>query len=439
MSITRGAGAVLYDEADRPIIDAISSWWVTLHGHAHPAIAEAIARQARQLEQVIFAGFTHAPAVELANALVHRLPSPLQRIFYSDDGSTAVEVAIKIALQYWQHRGERRGRIAALSHAYHGDTFGAMSASDASVFTAPFAQHLFHVLRLPAPAECPPLGESPSPSEASSPPSGDRELLEALDRALANTADPLAAVLVEPQLQGAGGMRMWHAATLRAIRDRTRARGVLLIADEVLTGFGRTGPLFACQGAAVLPDIMCLSKGLTGGFLPLGVTAVTEELFDAFRSTDRRRTFFHGHSFTANPLACAAALASLELLDDACATRRVEIEQAHHVELERLISHPWVRSARVLGTIAAFDLVAPRAGGDGGRDYLAPLGRQLGAHALAAGVLLRPLGNVVYILPPYSITREQIARAYAVITEFLERLDRDALPGAAHRHPTTSQ
>jgi adenosylmethionine-8-amino-7-oxononanoate aminotransferase len=419
-SIVRGEGALLYDVHDTPIIDAISSWWVTLHGHAQPEIADAIAQQAGRLEQVIFAGFTHEPAARLAAELARRLPPSLTRIFYSDDGSTAVEVALKVAIQSAQHRGQRRTRIAALSHAYHGDTFGAMSASAASVFTAPFAGQMFDVLRLPAP------GPPGYPTNAA--------LIEALDGALDDRADPLAAIIVEPRLQGAGGMRMWDEAVLRAIRERTAAHGVLLIADEVLTGFGRTGPLFACTGAHVSPDIMCLSKGLTGGFMPLGVTAVSEELFDLFRSTERRRTLFHGHSFTANPIACAAGLASLALLDERCAGKRHHLATLHRAHLAPLASHPWVRDPRVVGTVAAFDLVSPGEPDGDATGYLAPLGPELTAHALDAGVLLRPLGDVVYVLPPYAITDDQLAHVYAVIGQFLGGLEhrtRTARPQAA--------
>ena len=411
--IARAEGALLFDERGQPIIDAISSWWVTLHGHAHPAIAGAIADQAQRLEQVIFAGFTHEPAVRLAAELAALLPPSLSRVFFSDDGSTAVEVALKIAIQYRRHRGGKRPRVAALTHAYHGDTFGAMSASAPSVFNAPFAEQLFDVVRLPAPASS---GEG-----------DDAALLEALDAALSDPVEPLAAIIVEPLLQGAGGMRVWNADTLRAIRERTTAAKTLLIADEVLTGFGRLGPLFACDAADVRPDIICLSKGLTGGFLPLGVTVVREELFDAFRSKDRRRALFHGHSYTANPLACAAALASLTLLDERCAAQRSGIEAIHRTHLTRLSAHPWVRHPRVLGTVAAFDLVPP-ADAAGVHDYLAPLGQQLSAYALAAGVLLRPLGEVVYALPPYVITPEQLGRVYTVISDFLDALHRDGVP-----------
>jgi adenosylmethionine-8-amino-7-oxononanoate aminotransferase len=376
--IRRAEGAVLIDMDGREIIDAISSWWVTLHGHAQPEIAEAIGRQAKALEQVIFAGFTHEPAADLAAALAQRLPTGLTRVFFSDNGSTAVEVAIKIALQYWQNRGQPRTQIAALDHAYHGDTFGAMSASARGLFTEPYGSHLFDVVRFPESA----------------------------------ITDQLAAVIVEPLLQGAGGMRVWSEATLREIRDLTAARGVLLVADEVLTGFGRTGPLFACERAGVVPDIICLSKGLTGGFLPLGATAAREEVFEAFLSNDRRHTLFHGHSFTANPIACAAGLASLALLNDASAARRTAIERSHRAHLDTLASHPCVTSPRVLGTVAAFNL-----GGDG---YLNPVGSDLSRFALERGVLLRPLGDVVYVLPPYCTTDAQLDQIYGVITEFLE-------------------
>jgi adenosylmethionine-8-amino-7-oxononanoate aminotransferase len=376
--IARAEGAVLIDVDGREIIDAISSWWVTLHGHAQPEIAEAIGRQAQVLEQVIFAGFTHEPAAALAAALAEKLPRGLTRVFFSDNGSTAVEVAIKIALQYWQNRGQPRARIAALDHAYHGDTFGAMSASARGLFTEPYRAHLFDVVRLP---------EHP-------------------------ITDQLAAVIVEPLLQGAGGMRMWSEATLREIRDQTAENGVLLIADEVLTGFGRTGPLFACEKAGVVPDIICLSKGLTGGFLPLGATAAREEIFEAFLSTDRRHTLFHGHSFTANPIACAAAQASLALLNDASAARRAAIERAHRSHLAKIAAHPCVTAPRVLGTVAAFNL--------GGAGYLDPVGADLSRFALERGVLLRPLGDVVYVLPPYCTTGAQLDQIYGVIAEFLD-------------------
>ena len=391
--VTRAEGAYLYDAEGRAILDTISSWWVTLHGHAQPEIAEAIAEQARTLEQVIFAGFTHEPAARLATELIEVLPEGLERIFLSDNGSTAVEVALKMALQFWSNRGERRPLIAALENAYHGDTFGAMSVSGRGVFTEPFGEHLWEVARLPDPTE------------------GDT--VAALERLLDERAGEIAALIVEPLLLGAGGMRMWSEEVLAALRARTREAGVLLIADEVATGFGRTGPLFACDRAAVRPDIVCLSKGITGGFLPLGATAATGEVWEAFLSEDRRRTFFHGHSYTANPLACAAARASLRLLDGDSGRRRAVIERAHREGLDRLRPHPRVYNPRVLGTVAALDLAAEQG-------YLSPIGRELGHFAMEQGVLLRPLGNVVYLLPPYCTTPEEISGVYAVIEHFLE-------------------
>jgi adenosylmethionine-8-amino-7-oxononanoate aminotransferase len=298
-----------------------------------------------------------------------------------------------MAHQYWGNRGTPRHVVAALEHAYHGDTFGAMSVSGRGLFTEPFRDRLFEVERLPDPTE------------------GDASA--ALQALLETREGEVAAVIVEPLLLGAGGMRMWDASTLREMRALTREHGVLLIADEVLTGFGRTGPLFACGGAGVQPDLLCLSKGITGGFLPLGVTAASEDVFEAFRTTDRRQTLFHGHSYTGNPLACAAARATLALLDDGCAARRDAIEAVHRAHLERLGAHPRVRNPRVLGTVAAFDL----ADEDG---YLAEAGPALQRFALGEGVLLRPLGNAVYLLPPYCITPEEVGRVYEVIERFLE-------------------
>ncbi|MDF1506127.1 adenosylmethionine--8-amino-7-oxononanoate transaminase [Roseisolibacter sp. H3M3-2] len=399
VEVVRARGATLHTRDGRTLIDAISSWWVTLHGHAEPAIADAIAEQARTLEQVIFAGFTHAPAAGLCAALARVLPTGLTRVFLSDNGSTAVEVALKIALQWWHNRGEPRRLVVALDHAYHGDTFGAMSVGARSVFSAPFDPLLFDVARLPDPSV-----------------DGDATLA-AFDALLAARGREVAALIVEPLVLGAGGMRMWDEATLRALADRCRAAGVLLIADEVMTGFGRTGALFACDRAGVAPDLICLSKGITGGFLPLGATAATEALFDGFLSDDRARTLFHGHSYTANPLACAAALASLALTEsDACAAARARIERAHRRHLDALATHPLVRAPRVCGTIGALDLVDARGAGS----YLNPVGRELAAYALEQGVLLRPLGDACYVLPPFCTTDDELAAVYGVVARFLD-------------------
>jgi adenosylmethionine-8-amino-7-oxononanoate aminotransferase len=391
--IRRAKGAFLYDHDDRAIFDGISSWWVTLHGHAQPEIAEAISEQARVLEQVIFTDFTHEPAAALADELSTVLPGKLTRCFFSDDGSTAVEVALKIAIQYWTNAGKERPLVAAFENAYHGDTFGAMSVSGRGLFTAPFQEHLFEVIRLPDPS------------------TGD--VLEAIDHLVADRGKELAAVIIEPLLLGAGGMRMYGEQLLRDIVTRVRPSGALLIADEVLTGFGRTGPLFACERAKVEPDIICLSKGLTGGFLPLGVTAVREEIFERFVSSERSQMFFHGHSYTANPIACAAARASLNLLDETSQLRRDAIEAVHRERLTCLGTHPKVRNARVLGTIGAFDL-ADSSG------YLDSRGRALAEYALRNNVLLRPLGGTVYLLPPFCTLPEELTYAYRVIANFLE-------------------
>jgi adenosylmethionine---8-amino-7-oxononanoate aminotransferase len=392
---TGASGAFIHTGDGRRIFDAISSWWVTLHGHSHPAIVDAIARQAAILDQVIFTSFTHEPAALFARDLVAILPEGLNRVFFSDDGSTAVEVAVKMALQYHANRGSKRSIIVALENAYHGDTFGAMSVSGRGTFTDPFSSLLFDVRRLPDPT------------------TGDT--VAALGALLEREGGAVAAIIVEPLLMGAGGMLMYDEATLSALRERARDSDILFIADEVLTGFGRTGPLFACDRAGIAPDIICLSKGLTGGTLPLGATVATDEIFDAFLSEDRHRTLFHGHSYTANPIACAVGRASLALLDDDCAQRRQAIHDAHCIGMAAVASHPLVRNTRITGTVAAFDLTV-------GSGYLSPIGKDLAAFALKHDILLRPLGNVVYVLPPFCATTSELADVYTVIRQFLESL-----------------
>lgn len=391
--IARAQGSWVYDSDGRAILDAISSWWVTTHGHCHPAIVDAIAEQARTLDQVIFAGFTHQPAAALAAALVQVLPEGLSRIFFSDDGSTAVEVAIKLSLQSFANRGHPRRLIAALDNAYHGDTFGAMAAGARGVFTHMYEPLLFEVARLPDPSE------------------GDT--LTALDALIAARGHELAAVIVEPLVLGASGMRVWSDDVLRGIRERTHAAGVHLIADEVMTGFGRTGPMFACDRAQVRPDLLCMSKGITGGVLPLGATAATEDIFDAFSSSDRRKTFFHGHSYTANPIACAAALASLSLFTPACDDARARIALTHTRQLSTLRGARGVKDVRQIGTIAAVELDAPAG-------YLSDIGRELAAYSLQQNVLIRPLGNVAYCLPPYCTTDAELGLVYDVLHRFLD-------------------
>jgi adenosylmethionine---8-amino-7-oxononanoate aminotransferase len=403
--IVRASGAQLFTRDGQSIIDAISSWWVTLHGHSNSVIAAAIARQARELEQVIFAGFTHEPAARLAGELVACLPPGLTRVFYSDNGSTAVEVAVKMAVQFWANMGEKRKLIIALEHAYHGDTFGAMSVSAPTVFTDAFGGLLFEVVRIPAPGLSHLVGTQRSTDDSS--------VIEAFEALVTEREGEIAAIIVEPMLMGAGGMRTWSAETLLTLRERAAAAGILFIVDEVLTGFGRTGPLFACEHAGAWPDIICLSKGLTGGFMPLGATVATKVVFDGFLSEDRSHTLFHGHSYTANPLACAAARASLSVLDSGSRSDRLRIEAGHRDGLSLLQTTGRVEDSRLLGTVAAFELKSEVGG------YLDPAGRSLAAEALARGVLIRPLGNTVYVLPPYCISEEELETVYGVIHDLL--------------------
>ena len=336
--IVRGEGSVLYGADGREYLDMISSWWVNLHGHAHPHIARRVSEQLTTLEHVIFAGFTHQPAVELAERLLAILPPNQAKVFYSDNGSTAVEVALKMAFQYWHNLGLPRRKVVALDNAYHGDTFGAMAVGGRSAFSAPFAPFLFDVDFLPAPA--------PGQEQA------------VLEQAAALFSDDVAAFIVEPLVQGSGGMIMYEPETLDALFSLARQHGVLIIADEVMTGFGRTGKLFASDYLREKADLMCLSKGLTGGTMALGVTTCTQAIYDAFLSTDKLRTLFHGHSFTANPLACAAALASMDLLLSAETQASIQrIAESHAAFARQLAAFPTVGNVRQRGTLLAFDLM----------------------------------------------------------------------------------
>lgn len=409
LAIVRGDGARLYTEDGRELLDLISSWWVNLHGHAHPAIAAAIAEQAATLEQVIFAGFTHPPAVRLAERLTGHLPGNLNRVFFSDDGSTAIEVALKLAIQYWRNRGESRSRLLAFEGGYHGDTVGAMSAGRGSGFFEAFAPLLFPVQRIPYPDT---WDDDPQRDAK------EAHALQQLDAVIAEQGREIAALIVEPLVQGAAGMRMCRAEFLRALELRLRDAGILLIFDEVMTGFGRTGDWFACRKSGVTPDLICLSKGLTGGFLPLSVTVADDRIFDAFLDDDFDRAFIHGHSFTANPLGCAAALASLDLMERDGTWQRIgAIEAAHRVGLDRLKSHPRVHRTRLTGTIAALEI---RGAGEG---YNAAVGPRLKAEMLSRGLLLRPLGNVLYLLPPYCVEAEELETVYGVIETVLDGLE----------------
>jgi adenosylmethionine-8-amino-7-oxononanoate aminotransferase len=404
LQVTRAKGASLFLADGREVIDLISSWWVTLHGHAEPSIVRAIAEQAERLEQVIFADFTHEPAVRLATRLTRLLPQGLSRVFFSDDGSTSVEVALKLACQYWHNQGApSRTRFLAFEGGYHGDTFGAMAAGQGSGFYQPFHDLLFPVTLLPYPSTW--FGdEMVEAKEAAS--------LAVLDRWLAHHGAETAALIMEPLVQGAGGMRMCRPSFVQDVARRLRQAGVLLILDEVMTGFGRTGSLFACQRAGVVPDMICLSKGLTGGFLPLAATVCQEEIYQAFLGGGFERAFAHGHSFTANPLGCAAALASLDLLErPEAAARRASIERRNRTWVRQLVDNPRLRYPRALGTIVAIEIASDEAG------YTATVAARLKRFFLDSGLLIRPLGPVIYLMPPLCVSDQQLDRAYLAIED----------------------
>jgi len=384
--VVQGKDSLLFDDKGNAYIDAISSWWVNIHGHGNPYIAQKIYDQARCLEHVIFTGFTHEPAVSLAERLLPLLPGDFSRVFYSDNGSTAVEVAIKMAIQYWGNQDSARTKILAFRHSYHGDTFGAMSISERSVFTAPFRDYLFEVVFI----------DTPTP-----------ENIEQLRAEIRRQGQEIACFIYEPLLQAAGGMRIYDAALLDELLEEAARHDILCIADEVLTGFGRTGKLFAGEYLRHKADIICLSKGLTGGTMALGVTAATEKIFRAFLSDDKRKTLFHGHSFTANPIACSASLASLDLLlDEDCLRRIGQLYRRHQVFLDTLRSFTIVKNARTLGTILAFEI-------NTGRDeYINAIGPDITRAALEAGIYLRPLGNTVYVMPPYCVTEKEMDQVY---------------------------
>lgn len=406
LHIVRAEGSYLYTKDGRKILDAISSWWVNLHGHAHPKIAAAIADQAGKLEHVLLAGATHDAIENLSHELGAILPPSLDHIFFSDDGSTAVEVALKITLQYWRNIGQpQRREIVAIEHAYHGDTAGAMSVSESSTFTEAFDAMRFPVHRAHS-AYCYrcPVGLKRETCHV--------ECAKSLEEILDQHGDRIAALIVEPLLQGAGGMIVHPVEFLQRVRAACAKHGVLLIADEVLTGFGRTGKMFACELAGVTPDLICLSKGITGGFLPMGATVLTDRIYEAFDSPEPSRAFWHGHSYTGNPLACAAALANLEILRAEPVFDRIAAISAVHAErLPQFAKLEKVGDTRQIGTMGAIELHVDDAG------YLSTLRPRLYKFFLDRDVLLRPLGNVIYILPPYCTAPAEIHRVYDVIGE----------------------
>jgi len=396
VAIVKGEGALLWDDAGKEYIDAIASWWVNPYGHSNKFVADAIYKQLTTLEHVLFGGFTHEPAVKLAEELLQILPSNQSRVFYSDNGSTAVEVAIKSSLQYFYNQGEKRPTIVAFEDAFHGDTFAAMAASGISLYTQAFAGMFIDVVRIPVPVK-----------------GREAESEKALREAIAN--HKVAAFIFEPLVQGAAGMVMYSPESLDNLIAICKENGVLTIADEVMTGFGQTGRNFACDYLSTQPDIICLSKALTAGTIPMAATTFTEEVFNAFYSDDINKALFHGHTFTANPTGCAAALASLTLLkSDEIQSGIKRINQKHIEFQKRVESHPKVARTRVMGVIFALDLAV------GNQEYYSDLRNKLYNFFIDNGIILRPVGGTVYILPPYIMTDSQLDRVYEVIEMALE-------------------
>ena len=401
--VERGDGAALYTQDGRRIIDAISSWWVTTHGHNHPRIIAAIADQAQKLDQVIFAGWTHEPAETLARGLTQIMPRALEYVFFCDSGSTSVEVALKMALGFWHNRGETRHRILVLQHSYHGDTIGAMSVGERGIYNRSYQPLLFDVGTIPFPHA-----------------GAEQATYDALEHAC--RSGEIAAFIVEPLVLGAGGMLIYAPAVLAQMRAICAQYGVLFIADEVMTGWGRTGTFLACEQAGVVPDILCLAKGLTGGSMPLAVTMASAQVYDAHYSADRSKQFFHSSSFTANPIACAAANANLAIWRDEPVLERIATLAAREAAgFARIVDarnggRPGITNLRQCGTIIAFDIDAEDAG------YLSQLGPRLLASFRDQDILLRPLGNTIYLMPPYCISQADLDTVFAAIEVALDQV-----------------
>ncbi|MEN9301640.1 MAG: adenosylmethionine--8-amino-7-oxononanoate transaminase [Bacteroidota bacterium] len=397
LQVVKAEGSLLFTADGRSYIDCNSSWWVNIHGHGNAHIGKAISEQFQRIDQVIFAGVTHQPAVELATRLTRLLHPSLQKVFFSDNGSTAVEVALKMAMQYFHNRGENRTKIMALNGAYHGDTFGAMSVGERDMFNRPFEPFFFEVNYLPFP-------------EADK----EAEILEKAAHDFATGA--YLCLILEPLIQGSAGMRIYSVDFLEKLTRLAQENEVLVIYDEVMTAFGRTGKLFAYEHTEVVPDMICLSKGLTGGVLPMGLTVTTNAIFEAFLDDSRVKAFLHGHSFTGNPLACAAANASLDLFENSETWQNIErITHYYQEHYKRIAALNRVQEVRQLGTIFAVELTAE----DGG--YFAGVRDEIYHYFLENGCLMRPLGNVLYFNPPYSTTDSQLETMFRTLIAFLEK------------------
>jgi adenosylmethionine-8-amino-7-oxononanoate aminotransferase len=396
-AIVKGKDALLWDENGTEYIDAIASWWVNPFGHSNQVIADAIYKQLTTLEHVLFGGFTHNVVVELAEKLIQILPSNQKKFFYSDNGSTAVEVAIKAAFQYHFNQGITKNTIIAFEDAFHGDTFGAMAVSGIGLFTEAFQDALIQVVRIPVPTK-----------------GNEEKSKKALQNALEN--NQVAAFIFEPLVLGAAGMVMYEATELDQLITICNQNNVFTIADEVMTGFGKTGKTFACDYLTQKPDMMCLSKALTGGTIPMAITTFTQQIFDGFYSDDTNKAFFHGHTFTANPTGCAAAIASISLLQNPQTQLNIErIHQAHLAFQASINNHPKVATTRVLGVIFALQIKTQSQ-----EEYYGTLRNKLYKFFIQNGIILRPVGGIIYILPPYIITDQQLQKVYKTIQKALE-------------------
>jgi adenosylmethionine-8-amino-7-oxononanoate aminotransferase len=418
--IRRGEGVWLEDFEGKRYLDAVSSWWVNLFGHANPRINKAVKAQIDQLEHVILAGFSHEPAVALAERLVEITPAGLSRVFYADNGSSAVEVALKMSYHYWRNRGRGdKRKFVTLSNSYHGETLGALAVGDVALYKETYKPLLMEAITVASP-DC--WHREPGVDWASH----SRTMFAHMERTLAEHADEVAAVIVEPLVQCAGGMRMYHPVYLALLREACDRFGVHLIADEIAVGFGRTGTLFACEQAGIRPDFMCLSKGLTAGYLPLAAVLTTDEVYGAFYDDYQRLTaFLHSHSYTGNPLACSAALATLDIFrDEPVIDRNRALSRAMHEAVAPLADHPNVGEIRQTGMILAVELVRERQSKTP-FDWRERRGLRVYQHALSRGVLLRPLGNVVYFMPPYVISDDEIALLGEVAREGIDLAVRD--------------
>lgn len=394
--IVKGSGALLWDDSGKEYVDAIASWWVNPFGHSNVFIAQAIFKQLTQLEHVLFGGFTHEPAILLSEKLAQILPNNQKRFFYSDNGSSAVEVALKVALQYFYNKGEKRTKIIAFEDAFHGDTFGAMATSGISFFTEAFKGSMLEVVRIPVPTK-----------------GNEVKSANALKKLVAT--NDYAAFIFEPLVQGAAGMVMYSSSALDELISIAKKGNVFTIADEVMTGFGKTGKNFACDYLEQQPDMMCLSKALTGGTIPMAITSFTKEIYDGFYDDDTNKALFHGHTFTANPTGCAAALAAIQLLETEEMQENInQVHQQHLAFAERIKTHHRVASTRILGVIFALEIKM-----EGEHDYYGPLRNKLYSFFIENGIILRPVGNIIYILPPYIITDVQLEKVYTTIEKAL--------------------